>query len=364
MPSATSNWRNAKKKDSDDFPVIQAVSKAKRETADIPLKKFILAGQFSQSTFARYLHRAELGPPLWGPRGKPCAITVENDTVKAVLKAQWNGQRHRMPGVAEAEAQTHFSAEQMRKFRNRVREELKLGMAHSLISVEYSEPHLIWSMDIFEKWHHGIKFHVLQVIDLGSRIKLDPLIKAKPITGEEVADHINMLMRCHGAPLFLKRDNGGNLNSSAVFSIMNLFGVIAFNSPPGCPQFNGVMERSQGEVKRYLNVMCHAQSNDLDVFSSCVYVAIQRANWRKRPVLKGENAENVWSKEYLYFSKRERENIYNELKNLAAEMLNGFPLKKRNRKDAVACAWRQAVRAYLEEKGYIRLYRDGKPLRN
>ena len=49
-------------------------------------------------------------------------------------------------------------------------------------------------MDIFIKWHHGIKFYVLQVIDLGSRIKLEPMIKEGDFTGEEVAEHINLLM--------------------------------------------------------------------------------------------------------------------------------------------------------------------------
>ena len=121
-----------------------------------------------------------------------------------------------------------------------------------MLSVEYCEAHLIWSMDIFEQVHRGVRFHVLQVIDLGSRVKLEPAVKLGAFTGEEVAEHLNYLMHKHEAPLFLKRDNGSNLNSSEVFSILKMFAVIPFNSPPGFPQFNGVMERSQGEIKRYL----------------------------------------------------------------------------------------------------------------
>lgn len=97
-----------------------------------------------------------------------------------------------------------------------------------------------------------MRFHVLQVIDLGSRIKLEPAIKPGAFTGEEVAEHLNYLMQKHEASLFLKRDNGSNLNSSDVLSIKKMFAVIPFNNPPGFPQFNGVMERSQGKIKRYL----------------------------------------------------------------------------------------------------------------
>lgn len=283
--------------------------------------------------------------------------------VKAILEKQWSGQHHRMPGLAEAKAKLNLSEEQLQRYRNEVREKLTCGMAQSLISVEYCEPHLIWSMDIFEKQHHGIKFHVLQVIDLGSRMKFDPLIKECALTGDEVADHINMLMHLHGAPLFLKRDNGANLNSVSILAILNLFGAIPVSSPPYCPQYNGVMERGQGETKRYLRVLCKDESKELDIFSACVHMAILRANNRKRKALNDRTAQEVWEEEHLHVPKREREAIYNGLKILAAKILDGLSVTQRNAKGAVESAWRKAVRTYLEEKEYIRLYRDGKPLR-
>lgn len=45
---------------------------------------------------------------------------------------------------------------------------------------------LIWSMDIFEQVHHTVCFHMLQVIDLGSRRKLELTIKGGAFTGKEV----------------------------------------------------------------------------------------------------------------------------------------------------------------------------------
>lgn len=43
-----------KKKERDELPVIQAISHEKSRNRTIPLKRFILAGQLSVSTFFRY----------------------------------------------------------------------------------------------------------------------------------------------------------------------------------------------------------------------------------------------------------------------------------------------------------------------
>ena len=122
------------------------------------------------------------------------------------------------------------------------------------------------------------------------------------------------------------------------------------------------MERSQGEIKRYLQFILK-NTETLDTFASAVYLAIDWANHRKRNVLNGQNALEYWEKPFLTFSRREREAVYLEIKDLAVRILHAFSPKKRNRKDAFVCAWRKAVIQYLEVKEYIRLYRDGKPLR-
>ena len=217
-PFGIPSWRNAKKKETDELPVIQAISLEKRRNRSIPLKRFILGGQLSVSTFLRYEHRAALGQPLWGPRGKPRAVTMEDDVILQLLKQQLHGNRHRLRAVSAVHAQhPEYSTRRFQELANELRLKLLRGKRKSMLSVEYCEAHLIWSMDIFEQVHRGVRFHVLQVIDLGSRMKLEPAIKVGAFTGEEVADHLNYLMHKHEAPLFLKRDNGSNLNSSEEF---------------------------------------------------------------------------------------------------------------------------------------------------
>ena len=58
-----------------------------------------------------------------------------------------------------------------------------------------------------------------------------------------------------GPPLFLKRDNGGNLNHLTVNQVLEEAMVIPINSPVITAPYNGAVEHAQGEVKTYLAQM-------------------------------------------------------------------------------------------------------------
>lgn len=146
---------------------------------------------------------------------------------------------------------------------------------------------------------------MLQVIDLGSRMKLEPVIKPGAFTGEEVAEHLNYLKHKHEVPLLLKRDNGSNLNSNKVFSILKMFAVIPFNSSPGFPQFNGVMERSQGKIKRYLRAI-QKDREELDSFAVMVHLSVERANQCRQCSAGREERMDSWEEEFLHFIGRNR----------------------------------------------------------
>ena len=300
---------------------------------------------------------------MWSPRGKPPVSIPETDVFKAIVESQWDGQRHRLPGVNGLRRQhPEIPPPVLARLIAEVKAEMLRNQAKATLMVRYCEPHLIWSMDIFQYCYQGINFHVLQVIDLGSRFKFEPAIKVGAFSGPEVADHLNMLCRQHDAPLFLKRDNGSNLNDAGVFDLMQMFAIIPLNSPPGCPQYNGVMERSQGEIKRYLRVTLtdHALR---DVFAADVYYSVNRANQRPRPVLDGKTAWKVFTGEFKHYTKREREEIYNEIKNMAADIYLGVDTPPAKQPQTVESSWRKAARKWLEKHHFIEPYRDGKPLR-
>jgi hypothetical protein len=53
-----------------------------------------------------------------------------------------------------------------------------------------------------------------------------------------------------GGLLFIKRDNGSNLNSCAVNEILENWYVIPLNSPVRCPQYNGAVENAKKRLGR------------------------------------------------------------------------------------------------------------------
>ena len=140
-----------------------------------------------------------------------------------------------------------------------------------------------------------------------------------------------------------------------------MFAVIPFNSPPGFPQFNGVMERSQGEIKRYLHAILK-NKEELDSFTVAVHLSANR------PI--GAGAQCWWESAHGNAGKRSfrtspggnGKSFYLEIKRLAEGILEAFPRKKQRRKDAGAHAWRIAIQRYLESNEYIRLFREGREL--
>jgi hypothetical protein len=90
---------------------------------------------------------------------------------------------------------------------------------------------------------------IVLFLDLASRYRFAPLF-ALALLGGEIAGHLHQLFHRHGAPLFLKRDNGSNLNCSEVNDVLVAHGVIPLNSPAYYPRYNGAMENSIGQFNK------------------------------------------------------------------------------------------------------------------
>jgi len=112
----------------------------------------------------------------------------------------------------------------------------------------------VWSMDVFEIHAppSSRKHFVLSVQDLASGYKLPPLASCRVPKGPEIARHLRQLFKEFGKPLFLKRDNGGNLNHSSVTELLAENHVLPLNSPCHYAQYNGAIEHAQGEFKHRL----------------------------------------------------------------------------------------------------------------
>ena len=70
--------------------------------------------------------------------------------------------------------------------------------------------------------------------------------------GEEIAGHLSRHLSRFGPPLFLKRDNAGNLNHTSVNDLLEEMMVIPINSPCYTASCNGAIKHSQGELKTWM----------------------------------------------------------------------------------------------------------------
>jgi len=253
----------------------------------------------------------------------------------------------------------------MRRLIGLLKEEMRIERRDTLLEVLYQEPGMIWSMDIFERRFAGRKEYVLQIIDLGSRFKLAPAIQNRDFAAAEVAAHLNKLFLKHGAPLFLKRDNGGNLNGNAIGQLLGSYCIIPQNSPPYTPPYNGVMERMQGEVKADLDQLLTGEDLCQSIFTGAVMNAVFIANARPRAALKGKTANDVFVPPMGKYSKEERQDandwICSRARNIAWNAGRFF--RGTEQKRLPDSAWRLAIREWQENHGFIAFQKKGKIIR-
>ena len=190
--------------------------------------------------------------------------------------------------------------------------------------------------------------------DLASRYKFTPMTGDVPC-GEEISGYLAATFDRFGAPLFLKRDNGGNLNHTAVNNVLEYYFVLPLNSPIHYPPYNGAIEEAQTELKNGLTVkLSHkplCPREHLEAYASTVEHDL---NHQHRPCLNGKNACQVYFAGKRTFTKWERSDAYVWMTNLQSDILctDGWVQPQ--------AAWRIVVEAWLRMKGLITVTINGK----
>jgi len=201
----------------------------------------------------------------------------------------------------------------------------------------------------------GAKVHLNQMQDLASRYKFDPMTGDIPC-GEEISGYLAATFNRFGTPMFLKRDNGGNLNHSAVNDVLADYFVLPVNSPVHYPPYNGAIEKAQSELKNglasKLSYKPCCPREHLEAYASAVEHDL---NHRPRPCLSGKNACQVYFTGKRTFSKWERRDAYVWITNLQHDILCSEGIQPQ-------AAWRIAVEAWLNMKGFITITMNGKVL--
>jgi len=344
---------NAKKKPSDDVTVVEALQNTKVQHGEIPLLELIRASSLTDSSYFRYHFRLGQNLEIVQKSGRKCVeIDYDEYTRKAFAGKKCKGYRRRL---SQWKRRKTLSPYFERMITERAIKEYNAQARLDLHEVKYWEPHQVWAMDISEYSFDGHIFEALQVIDLGSGIKFEAALKLGTFCAKEVAEHLAFLMHKYGAPLFLKRDNGGNLKAAEVQNVLQQFVVLPLNSPPHCPQYNGSVERAQGELKIIYHRQLSSDDTMLNAAKGYLSLAISQSNMQPKRRFHGRTPLQMWSEPYRKFDKWRRSEIYQETKNHALRILNGAGHQVNAQ--LFDAAWRVAARCTMEKMHMIEIYR-------
>ncbi len=261
--------------------------------------------------------------------------------------------------------QDRISRRELSRMVWQVRQEVAADHRDHLRRIDWLVPGVVWAMDVTEYGLEGAgKVHLHNTQDLGSRYKFPPLTGECPV-GEEIAGYLSEKFGRFGPPLFLKRDNGGNLNHGSVNEVLSEFFVLPLNSPAYYAPYNGAIEESQRELKACLR---EKPIPDLPLsanHSVAVYaeVAAHDLNHRLRPCLNGKTSCQVFFSlaERPVFSKLERKEIYDIVLARVERILMSI---NQFGKSAREVAWRIAVEFWLQSRGFIKVHIPKKVLPN
>jgi transposase InsO family protein len=243
-----------------------------------------------------------------------------------------------------------------RQFHILVKEERTQRLA-AMPRILWHKPGLVWAIDATQ--YQSRKIIPLQ--DLASRYRFTPLVSSVE-DGRQIAAFLDKNFRQHGAPLFLKRDNGSPFNNQHVDAVLAEHLVLPLNNPPHFPQYNGAMEKSIGDLKRRLSERLAAPAEGQLLVAS-VEATIHELNHRRRRCLNGKTACEVYHDPALHLrlNRQSREEV---LRLLSREYLETIQTMANRNHRALATAWRGIVESWLRRQGLITVGHQPKPNQN
>lgn len=336
--------RIGRKKNEQIKQMVQKIETLKTEY-DAPAVSLVAMTGFSASSFMRWKRRLHRGD---SPVKKPGTKKIQPFDL-GELKHRIRSLSHRRKRTAGT-GQLYKTVKHgisRREFNDMVREvryDTNRQKAAARCQVFWLRPDLAWGLDGLEYQ----KRNVQNLQDLCSKYKFVPLTTDDIPCGEEVAGHLSRHFHRFGPPLFLKRDNGGNLNKLAVNDLLEELMIIPINSPPYTAPYNGAIEHSQGELKDWLRKW-NPVADTLKEFELQVENAAHALNRRPRRSLCGKNScRSYFCSSRLRYNKRKRKEAYNWIRDLAVD------ISLRAGKNKIdSTAWRVSARKWMENHNLI-----------
>lgn len=332
-----------------------------KEKTRMPYRAICAAVSLPYPNFTRWHMRRKKATPLVRQPGPPKVRPPDFGRLQKDISRLSHGyNRTQGTGALYARYGSTMSRRELQKMVAMARHDLNTLHRQNLRRIRWNVPNVAWSMDPSEYGQRdatGAKVHLNQMQDLASRYKFTPMTGDIPC-GEEISGYLTSTFNQFSAPLFFKRDNGGNLNHQAVNDVLSDYFVMPLNSPVYYPIYNGAIEKAQAELKNGLTAKLSYKPScpreHLEAYASTVEHDL---NHKPRPCLNGKNACQVYFAGRRAFSKWERRDAYVWITNLQDDILCNEGIQPQ-------AAWRVAVEAWLNMKGFITITINGKVLPN
>jgi transposase InsO family protein len=225
--------------------------------------------------------------------------------------------------------------------------------------LEWLRPGTVWAADFKEPREpiEGRYGWIVSVKDLASRCQLawQPLEKA---TASVVQAIYAQLFAEHGPPLVLKTDNGGPFRDAATKDLLAKHQVIPLFSPKRRPQYNGGVERANGQLAGYQQAVAEFRGRAAGPTREDADTARRLANDLARPAgLDGPTARELWAaRRPISAAERAALLAAVEQRRAAVRAQWGLASDEPLTHDPSSAIDRRAVRDALVEHGLLRIH--------
>jgi len=303
------------------------------------------------TSFMRWRSRIRAGrPPVAKAGPQPVAPLNLNELNKKIIGLKHIRKRTLGSGELFREISHQISRRDFQSIVTETRLNRSRDRRSSMCRTTWNTPGIVWAFDDMEYQDPGFNrvHHIHSMRDLASRYTFPPLSGFRQAHGDQIAEHLEKQFQEYGPPLFLKRDNGGNLNHYAVDRLLSEWMVIPYNSPPYYPKYNGSIEQTQSERK---NQQKPTVRTTHDALSRLAIIAANTLNHESRPCLQGRISCQVFFSEkskMKAFHKRKRKEVFERIQYYTMHIAND-----ENVNGSFDSAWRSAILIWLQKNGFI-----------
>ena len=335
-----------------------AAAERLRQEEGATFKDVCLQLEIPYSSLLRWRRRQWAGQILVRKPGpsklKPLPVGELNETIRGL---SFGPRRTMGTGELYERFRDSISRRDLHAYLNEIRLELR-GLQKDLERrVEWLWPGAVWSIDDTKATllpqEQGM-IHLLY--DLGGRFNLSVLGAETMANGERIAQNLAEAFELFGPPLFLKRDNGTNLNHWRVNEVLSENSVIPLNSPTYYPPYNGAIEHEQLLVKRELFRRAGGRALEGPEYRLQCELSGHMLNHRRRRVLGGRTPCRVlgegMERMRTIYNRRKREEVFKEVRGLAVDITRHLG---DDRDNVPELAFRYAAETWMQENNLIRV---------